>query len=245
MLTRVSIFGCALLLAVGAAGESARLLATPGRAVFRAGGAGQAVVLQGEAAVRIEARLGERARLFVSDKDGVWELSSVGATRWDAKDWDATNLWLAVLLHGVDPKATGVRAAGGVLAGMHGRRLGKAAIPPLEVRRDARGVAGYVVAGTTVTRMEVGPLPALAADAFVVKDKKEGGLARLARLTEGLTGGRQGEATSTAAARGVTEEERKLGSTYDFAAVERIERRGVPEQEVDEFVRLGGLGGGA
>ncbi|MGV8040051.1 MAG: hypothetical protein AB2L07_08235 [Thermoanaerobaculaceae bacterium] len=245
MLTRISSIGCALLLGVGAVGESVRLLATPGRGVFKAGSAGQAVVLQGESAIRIEARLGERTRVFVSDRDGVWELSSVGATRWDAKDWEAANLWLAVLLRGVDPKASGVRAANGILAGMDEKKLGKATLPRLEVQRDARGVSAYVVGGVTVTRAEVGPLPALAADAFVVKGKKEGGLSKLAQLTEGLTGGQKGEASSTAAARGVTEEERKLGSTYDFAAVEAIEKRATADKDVDEFVRSGKLGGGA
>ena len=44
----------------------------------------------------------------------------------------------------------------------------------------------------SVTRIEVGPLPALAADTFVVTGKKEKGLASLARLTEGLTGGQKG-----------------------------------------------------
>lgn len=245
MLTRISIIGCALLVGVGAVGESARLLATPGRAVLKAGSAGQAVVLQGETAVRIEARLGERERVFVSDKDGVWELSSVGATRWDAKEWEAANLWLAVLLRGVDPKASGVRAANGILAGVEEKKLGKVVMPRLETRRDSRGVSGYVVGGLTVTRTEVGPLPALAADAFVVKGKKEGGLSKLAQLTEGLTGGQKGEASSTAAARGVTEEEHKLGSTYDFAAVEAIEKRATAEKDVDEFIRSGRLGGGA
>lgn len=244
MVKGASIIGCAVLVGIGAAGEGARLLATPGRAVFQAGSAGRAVVLQGESAVRVEARLGERTRVFVSDKDGVWELSSVGATRWDAKSWDPASLWLAVLLRGADPKATGVRTANGVLAGMDEQRLGMAAIPRLDVRIDARGVSGYTVANIAVTRTEIGPLPDLAGDAFVVKGKKEGALSKLAQLTEGLRGGQQGEATSTAAARGVTEEERKLGSTYDFAAVEAIEKRTVSGRDVDDFIRSGNLGGG-
>jgi hypothetical protein len=202
------------------------------------------VVLQGESAVRIEAQVGTRSRVFVSDKDGVWELSPVGATRWDAKDWEAGTLWLAVLLRGVDAKAKGVRVANGVLAGMDEHRLGKAVLPRIEVQRDTKGVSGYAVGGVTVRRTEVGPLPALATDAFAVTGKKEKGLAGLARMTEGLTGGKKGEASSTAAARGVTEEEKKLGTTYDFAAIEGVEARTTAEKDVDEFIRAGKLGGG-
>lgn len=244
MKTTTLILGATLLAGAGAGAEAARLLPVSGRAVFEAGSTGRAVVLQGENAVRIEAQMGTRSRVFVSDKDGVWELSPVGATRWDAKDWEAATLWLAVLLRGVDPKASGVRVAKGVLAGLDEHRLGRVVLPRLEVERDARGVSGYSVGGVTVRRTEIGPLPALAADAFAVSGKKERGLAGLARLTEGLTGGKKGEASSTAAARGVTEEERKLGATYDFEAVERVEARATADRDVDEFLRAGKLGGG-
>ncbi|HNX49244.1 MAG TPA: hypothetical protein PLS53_08995 [Thermoanaerobaculaceae bacterium] len=235
----------AVLLGVGAGvGEAARLLVMPGRAVFSAGLAGRAVVLQAEAATRVEAMVGERTRVFVTDKDGVWELSAVGATRWDEKNWEAGTLWLATLLRGIDPKAGGVRTAGGVLAGMDERKVGKVTLPSLETQRDPRGVTALTVGGVNVTRTAVGPLPALAAEAFVVTGKKEKGLATLARLTEGLTGGQKGSAGSTAAARGVTAEEKKLGTTYDFASVEKVEAMSVSEKEVDDFIRSGNLGGG-
>lgn len=225
-------------------GEAARLLVMPGRAVFSAGPTGRAVVLQAEAATRVEATLGERKRVFVTDKDGVWELSPVGATRWDEKSWEPDTLWLAVLLRGIDPKAGGVRAANGVLAGMDEKKVGTAVLPGLEALRDGKGVTALVAGGVKVTRTEIGPLPALAADAFVVTGKKEKGLSSLARLTEGLTGGQKGSASSTAAARGVTDEEKKLGATYDFAAVESIEARSLSEKDVDDFIRAGKLGGG-
>ena len=131
----------AVMLGVGVGvGEAARLLVTPGRAVFSAGPAGRAVVLQAEAATRVEATVGERKRVFVTDKDGVWELSSVGATRWDEKSWEAGALWLAALLRGIDPKAGGVRAANGVLAGMDEKKVGQATLPRLETQRDGKGV---------------------------------------------------------------------------------------------------------
>lgn len=202
------------------------------------------MVLQGEAATRVEATVGERTRVFVTDKGGVWELSAVGATRWDEKNWEPGTLWLAALLRGIDPRAGGVRSANGVLAAMDEKKMGKATLPGLETQRDGKGVTALTVSGVRVTRGEVGPLPALAADAFVVTGKKEKGLATLARLTDGLTGGQKGSAGSTAAARGVTDEEKKLGGTYDFASVERIEATSVSDPDVDDFIRAGKLGGG-
>jgi hypothetical protein len=106
-------------------------------------------------------------------------------------------------------------------------------------------VVGYTVGDVEVKRTESGPLPQLAADAFSVPKKQRSGLAKLADATAGLFASDKPTVSSTAGARGVTEEEKKLGSTYNFAAVEKVEKLTVDQADVDKFIRAGKLGGGS
>lgn len=232
-----------LALADGA--SAARLLVVPGRAVFAGPGGSKAVVLQAESAARVEVTSGGKTSVFVADADGVWAITSVGGVGWQERRWQEADAWLLAVLVALDPKASGVRSERGVVKGYQPPAGARTPLGAVEYRSDSRGVVSYTVAGTVVRRSEVGPLPQLAADAFAVPKKQKGGLARLADATAGLAASDAPKVSSTAGARGVTEEEKKLGKGYDFAAVEKVEKIAVSPADVDAFIRAGKLGGGS
>ncbi len=235
----------ALLGLATAEAEAARLLANPGRAVYAGPAQGKAVVLQAEDAARVEVTAGGKTSVFVADADGVWAITSIGGVAWQERRWAQGDTWVLALLVALDPKAQGVRTERGLPRSYQPQSEGKVQIPAVEYRRDSKGVVGYTVGGVEVKRTESGPLPPLAADAFAVPKKQRSGLARLAEATAGLFASDKPVVSSTAGARGVTEEEKKLGSTYNFAAVEKVEKTTVDQADVDAFIRAGKLGGGS
>jgi hypothetical protein len=224
---------------------AARLLATTGRAVFAGPAEGKAVVLQAEAATRIEVTAGGKTSVFVADSEGVWAITSVGGVAWQERRWPQGDAWVLALLVALDPKAQGVRTEHGLPTRYEPPPGAKVQIPAVAYRRDSKGVVGYAVGDIQVKRTESGPLPQLAADAFAVPKKQRTGLAKLADATAGLFASDKPNVSSTAGARGVTEEEKKLGSGYDFAAVEKVEKTTVDRADVEKFIRDGKLGGGS
>jgi hypothetical protein len=75
-----------VLLALGAAeARAARLLANPGRTVYAGPSQGKALVLQAEAATRVEVTAGGKTSVFVADGDGVWAITSVGGVAWQER----------------------------------------------------------------------------------------------------------------------------------------------------------------
>jgi hypothetical protein len=233
-----------MLLAAAEAG-AARLLTATGRAVYAGPGQGKAVVLQAEAGTRVEVTAGGKTTVFVADGEGVWAITSVGSVAWQERRWQPGDAWVLALLVAIDPKAQGVRADHGLPKSYEPPPGAKVKIPAVEYRRDSKGIAGYTVGEVQVTRTESGPLPQLAADAFAVPKKQRSGLAKLADATVGLVASDSPAVSSTAGARGVTEEEKKVGSGYDFAAVEKVEKITVSPADVDKFIRAGKLGGGS
>src|SRR4030042_822819 len=67
--------------------RAARLLATTGRAVFAGPDQGKAVVLQAEAATRVEVTAGGKTSVFVTDDEGVWAITGVGGGAWQERRW--------------------------------------------------------------------------------------------------------------------------------------------------------------
>jgi hypothetical protein len=227
-----------------AASEAAQLLVSPGRAVFTLEDE-KVVVYQAEAATRVEATVSGKKRVFVADADGVWSVSSVGSVPWRETRWSEDDEWIAALLVVLDRQATGVRSEKGIATAYEPVASFKPKLSRVDYRRDSKGVSGYTVAGVEVRRTEVGPLTGLAPDAFATPNRQRSGLAKLADATKGLVASDQPKVSSTAGARGVSEEEKKLGNTYNFAAVEKVERTRVDDAEVDAFIRTGKLGGGS
>ncbi|HVN31087.1 MAG TPA: hypothetical protein VMT45_03795 [Thermoanaerobaculaceae bacterium] len=234
-----------LLLTVAfAEAHAAHLLTTTGRAVFAGPDQGKAVVLQAEAGTRVEITAGGKTSIFVADREGVWAITGVGGVAWQERRWQQGDAWVLALLVALDPKAQGVRTESGLPTSYQPPSGAKVQIPAVVYRRDSKGIAGYTVGDLQVKRTESGPLPQLSADAFAVPKKQRSGLARLADATAGLFASDKPAVSSTAGARGVTEEEKKLGSSYNFAAVEKVEKITVDAADVDRFIRAGKLGGG-
>lgn len=240
-----SVLVLALLYLAAADAGAARLLAKTGRAVYTGPAQGKAVVLQAEAATRVEVTAGGKSSVFVADGDGVWAITSVGGVAWQERRWSQGDAWVLALLVALDPKAEGVRTERGLPRSYQPQSGSKVQIPAVEYRRDSKGVVGYTVGAVEVRRTESGPLPQLTADAFAVPKKQRSGLAKLADATAGLFASDKPAVSSTAGARGVTEEEKKLGSSYNFAAVEKVEKVTVEQGDVDNFIRAGKLGGGS
>jgi len=235
----------ALLALTAGETHAARLLASPGRAVYAGPARGRAVVLQAEGAARVEVTAGGKTSVFVADDEGVWAITSVGSVAWQERRWRQEDGWVLALLVALDPKVQGVRSERGVAKRYQPQRGAKVEVPAVEYTRDEKGVVGYTVGGVEVKRTEVGPLPQLGADAFNVPKKKRSGLAGLADATAGLFASDKPTVSSTAGARGVSEEEKKLGRGYDFAAVEKVEKLSVDQADVTKFIRAGKLGGGS
>lgn len=225
--------------------RAARLLVTTGRAVFAGAGQAKAVVLQGEAATRVEVTADGKTSVFVADDEGVWAITSVGGAAWQERRWQQGDAWVLALLVALDPKAQGVRTERGLPTRYEPQSGSKVQIPAVEYHRDSKGIVSYTAGTIQVKRTESGPLPQLAADAFAVPKKQRSGLAKLADATAGLFASDKPNVSSTAGARGVTEEEKKLGSSYNFAAVEKVEKTSVDRADVDRFIREGKLGGGS
>jgi hypothetical protein len=234
----------ALLGLAAAEARAARLLATPGRSVF-AGVGGKAVVLQAEGATRVEVTAGGKTSVFVADDEGVWAITGVGGVAWQERRWQQGDAWVLALLVALDPKAQGVRTERGLPTRYQPQSGSKVQIPAVEYRRDAKGIVSYTAGAIQVKRTESGPLPQLAADAFAVPRKQRSGLGKLADAAAGLFASDKPNVSSTAGARGVTEEEKKLGTSYNFVAVEKVEKITVDQAEVDKFIRAGKLGGGS
>jgi hypothetical protein len=240
-----SVVVLALLGLAAAEVQAARLLVTTGRAVYTGPDQGKAVVLQAEAATRVEVWAGGKTSVFIADGEGVWAITGVGGVAWQERRWQQGDAWVLALLVALDPKGRGVRTEGGLPTSYQPPADAKVQIPAVVYRRDSKGVVGYTAGDVQVKRTESGPLPQLAADAFAVPKKQRTGLARLADATAGLFASDKPTVSSTAGARGVTEEEKKLGSSYDFAAVEKVEKTTVDPADVDKFIRDGKLGGGS
>jgi hypothetical protein len=243
MRTHPAVLAAALACAA-VAGEAAQLLVNPGCAVFSYEG-DKVVIYQAEAATRVEATVGGKKRVFVANSDGLWSVSSVGSVPWRETRWSPDDEWVAALLVVLDRQATGVRSEKGIATAYEPVASFKPKLERVDYRRDAKGVSGYTVGGVEVHRTEIGALPGLPPDAFATPNRQRSGLAKLADATKGLVASDQPKVSSTAGARGVSEEEKKLGNSYNFAAVEKVERTRVDEVEVDAFIRAGKLGGGS
>jgi hypothetical protein len=233
------------LIVASAEAHAAHLLATTGRAVYTGPDQAKAVVLQADAGTRIEVTAGGKTSVFVADGDGVWAITGVGGVAWQERRWQHGDAWVLALLVALDPKAQGVRTERGLPTSYQPPSGAKVQIPAVVYRRDSKGISAYTVGEIQVRRTESGPLPQLAADAFAVPKKQRTGLAKLAEATAGLFAADKPAVSSTAGARGVTEEEKKLGSGYNFAAVEKVETITVDAADVDRFIRAGKLGGGS
>jgi hypothetical protein len=240
-----SVVVLAFLGLAAAEARAARLLVTPGRAVFTGPAQNKAVVLQAEGATRVEVTAGGKTSVFVADSEGVWAITSVGGVAWQERRWQQGDAWVLALLVALDPKAQGVRTERGLPKSYQPQSGSKVKIPAVAYRSDSKGVVGYTVGELEVKRTEAGPLPQLAADAFAVPKKQRTGLAKLADATAGLFASDKPAVSSTAGARGVTDEEKKLGTSYNFVAVEKVEKITVDQAEVDKFIRAGKLGGGS
>src|SRR4030042_3907935 len=149
--------------------RAARLLATTGRAVFAGPDQGKAVVLQAEAATRVEVTAGGKASVFVTDDEGVWAITGVGGVAWQERRWQQGDAWVLALLVALDPKAQGVRTERGLPTRYQPQSGSKVQIPAVEYRRDAKGIVSYTARAIQGKRTESGPLPQLAADAFAVR----------------------------------------------------------------------------